>query len=357
MGCSPRIRLGHTNPRDIVAPKKRGPKKSPPQQRVQNPLSPVAPSESQLETTAVRPLTWREKSWEAVKVFCKNAIVLSWLAFFISLGSVFFAWQQVEVGREQAKIAKEQTELSKRTLEIATGKYGAKIEVADYFPTSSDFPAEDVGTLFGPGGLTRAYFRNANSMVMRAPALYFNNVGEAPIDRIRVEVSFVSGLADRVFQKDELKNPPADWYKNDTPVLLRSVHREEYELSRPWNPGEGLRIVILKGVLDQISQVQSRTAKDKLHHAELAVEVSARLAGSPIFSGSSDMPIHFFVTWLPTGFTDDECKRVLDGYIPVHLFVEKRQPRIHTAVMQNPHRGFYNDLPNLGSYGKPEGGK
>jgi hypothetical protein len=109
--------------------------------------------------------------------------------------------------------------------------------------------------------------------------------------------------------------PPPDWYKVDTPVGLRKVEKEEHALAQQWKPGQSLKIPILKGVLGQLREFQSRNATDRVHIAHLEISVSARLTGSTAYD-SDGAKLMYRVVWLPKGFSDDECKRVFDNYQP-----------------------------------------
>jgi len=277
----------------------------------------------------------------------KSSQVPAIIAITISLGSVWYSKRQSDFAKEQADAGHAQAETARQTLDIATGKRQAKIEQVDFFPKFGDYKNEDIGEFGDKEGFKQPFFRTTNSMVLMAPAIFFNNIGDEPIDAVRVEVSFVGGIVDRTFDNKNLLNPPKEWYKNDTPVILRAAHTEETLLPRPWRPDESLRLVVLKGVIDQITQVQSKTTPDRLHLAELSIVVSARIAGSNIFSGTTPVPLLYKVAWKPDGFPEDEVKRLRDGYIPSHLFSQKRAAVIPTQYMQNQHRGSFNDRPSF----------
>jgi len=316
-----------------------------------SPTSGAAPSSQpveQVQPSPAMPPTSTVRVNEASSFLNKNKeTFLSISAIIIAIFALVYAKQQAEVGKQQADVAQQ-------TLDIATGKRQAKIEQADFFPKYGDHKEEDIGNFGGKEVFKQPFYRNANSMVVMAPAIYFNNVGVEPIDAVRVEVSFVGGIVDRMFEMFDLLNSPKEWYKNETPVIIRAVHREETILPRPWQPNEALRLVILKGVLDQITQVQSKTHADKMHLAELSILVSARIAGSNIFSGTTPEPMLYKVAWKPSGFPDDEVKRLKESYVGVQLFGEMRKPIIPIQYMLNPHRGSFNDRP---SFSQPSGNK
>ena len=117
-------------------------------------------------------------------------------------------------------------------------------------------------------------------------------------------------------------------------------------------PGEGLRIVVLRGILDQISQNQVKLPNDRLNLAELRIVVSARLAGSNVFSAvgtESDLSLNQLllrVTWLPQGFSEQKVKQVLDGFVSVYHFLPRGEPRLPTRADVNPIIGTIPDLHN-----------
>ena len=140
-----------------------------------------------------------------------------------------------------------------------------------------------------------------------------------------------------------MKAVPADWFKRDTPVIRRPSHQEEYVLPQLWQPGKCLRLVILKGVLDQILQVSSKTYADRLHKAELSVVITGRIAGSGVFSSTTTIPIRFYVAWKPDGFPVEETKSLLESYKPSNLFSERRKSMVPPMGLMNPHRGIFNE--------------
>jgi hypothetical protein len=288
-------------------------------------------------TTTTDPIPPKWSLWALLK----SSHVPGIIAIAISLGSLWYGKQQADAGKEQADAAREQLRISQQTIDIATGKRTTRIECVDFFPKAKDFKPEDELTLGGKDGFKYRFFRNANALVMLAPALFLNNDGQEPIDAVRVEVSFVGGALDRT--AEEMKAAPADWHKRDTPVIRRPAHQEEYTLPRLWQPGECLRLVILKGVLDQISQVGSKTFAGRLHRAELCVVVNGRIAGSGVFSSTPAFPLHFYVGWKPDGFPDEETKSLLESYKPSNLFGERRKAVVPTIELKNPHRGLFND--------------
>lgn len=231
------------------------------------PLNPTA--------TAIPAETRNRYFWIQIKhfwVLLRNSNALSLLALIVSVIAIYYSKRQADIGAEQARI-------SQQSLDIATGKRTAKLEYASFTPAFSGYPKSDYFEVAGTK-LTFPFYRDAVSFVTRPPAITVNNVGDEPIDAIKVEISFLGGMINDSASKFDVRKPPKDWHKEVTPIILRKVHREEHVLVKQWLPRQSLRISLVKGVLDQITQVQSKSLASHHHMADLEIGISARLAGS-----------------------------------------------------------------------------
>ena len=253
------------------------------------------------------------------------------LALVVSVGSMWYTMRQAHVAQE--------------TLDRTTGKKSAQIEYADFYPLPEAFrPDQRIQTHFTPK--PRGYFKDTNSLVLLAPTMYLNNAGTDSIDAVKVAVGFLSGIIDTdPNAKVDVQNPPTDWYKSETPVILRRVEREEHVMPQQWKPGQCLKLPVLKGFLGQLAQVQSKTKADVPHIALLEIAVYARLTGSTAYTGN-EVKIEYLATWMPKGFPDDECKRVMTEYQPKFEFGPPIKPRLPTYPKDMSTGKLFEKAPN-----------
>ena len=248
------------------------------------------------------------------------------LAILISICSALFSYQQHQVSKASLDVSKNSLDVSRATLDRATGKVAPKVEFAEFWPLPTDF-RDDQKVEFADTKEKRPYYKDANALVLLAPMLTMNNVGEEPIDAVRIETAFREGMIDSRGEKFDSANPPADWYKADTPVILRKTEKDEHILTKQWKPGDSIQISLLKGMLGQMAQVQSKVRTNRVHYARLEFSVSARLTGSTAFHSDGNKG-WYMVAWLPSGFPEEECKRILDNYQPRISFGAKVPRRI-----------------------------
>ena len=170
-----------------------------------------------------------------------------------------------------------------------------------------------------------AVYADSAALLTRPPTIYLNNIGEESIEAVRVEVSFIGGTIDYRLDGVARTNPPVppvDWFKNDTPIILKAADRSDHILSELWRPGQSLAIPLVKEVLSQATQAQSKNRIDRTHYARLDVAVSCRIAGSNYFHRDKSS-VSVLVAWKPRGFGDEETKRISTSY-EARLRIEDR---------------------------------
>ena len=260
---------------------------------VGNPVPPVPP-----KTGDNSPASGGGRLWVILPIVLP--IVLSGIAIVIA---VWAGWS-----------TQRQTDITAEAADRATGKIAAKFELAEYRPLPTDFRKEHWVQLPLAAGQS-PYYPDANQLVLNPPVVWINNTGTDAIDAVKVETTFLEGFIDSKRKLLDAMNPPKDWYKEDTPVILRRSERDEHVLQRQLQPGMSLGIPLLRGVLSHIAQAQSRKQTDAMHYARMKTAVTCRLTSSTAYS-SDGSEIAYLVNWLPSGFGADEVKRVLDAYQP-----------------------------------------
>jgi len=191
------------------------------------------------------------------------------------------------------------------------------MEFARFWPTPKDFGKDMRIAAFG--GTDKPYYKDIDTFVKFRPTLVLNNVGEEPIEAIRIVTS-------RVYAQIDMPNQPRD--KDEFGLVLREEEREDITLAQQWLPETSVQISLLKGILGQMVQIQSREKQNAMHQALMQVQISARITGSNVFGRGDDRKIACFVWWMPSGFSDDKCREVLNGYQPAVSFGPKQPPSI-----------------------------
>jgi hypothetical protein len=226
--------------------------------------------------------------------------IASWIAIFIAVASAAFSFVQMLESQKQTKINQEQAKVAKDAQERATGKISAKIKCAEYRPGPDDFPKEMRTEAFG---WNQPYYKDIESFLTYAPRLWINNIGDEPIDAIKITTSMTRSTIDMPKQS-----------KVEQGILVREEEREEIPLNQHLRPGRAIQVSLLKGLLGQMIQKPTEETSSVMHYAELRVTISGRLAGSAVFGSDSTEVIVCVVVWIPSGFPDEKCQDVLKDY-------------------------------------------
>lgn len=267
---------------------------------------------------------------------------------FLTCQQVKYAKESVAVSKENVVLTDKQLQVAREALDRSAGKIVAKFSIADAYPQERHFREDEKTLLFGNKDKARPYYKDVNSLVLKPPTLYLNNIGTESIDAVRVEVSFIEGVIDRHVERIK-PEPPPDWFKIDTPVGIRKVEAQEHLLLHQWKPGRSLKLPLLRGVLAQLYEFQSRSIVDKLHFAQLEIIVSARLTGSSAYD-TNEVSIIAPIAWLPQGFSEAEYKRVHDHYVPK---IEIGDPVEQRIVVQQTSRERLRRFSDAVNYANP----
>jgi hypothetical protein len=196
--------------------------------------------------------------------------------------------------------------VSEATLARASGKIRAKLSVR-FVPEQSKVPAPyHKKNKFLQDAIA---FKDLNSLQWLNPCVIIKNTGDEPIDAIRVKTRFVGGFIDVI-------DAPPDVQRGKTPYVVRQAEDEEYILSEKLMPGKEARVSIVKGLVGQMVQAQAtdqRITRD--HYGSFQITCYGRIVGGPGFDGA-EAPIGIMFIWVPKGFPEGECKKVLTEMRP-----------------------------------------
>lgn len=127
---------------------------------------------------------------------------------------------------------------------------------------------------------------------------------------MRVETKFVFGMIDtRELSPDKQRAP--------TPWVLKQVEREDHQLGKKLMPGQRATIPVARGLVSQMLQAQAADRAAKDHYGGFEIKCYGRIVGLTSFDGAEqDAIVVMNFVWLPTGFTDDKCKKFLETFQP-----------------------------------------
>jgi hypothetical protein len=152
-------------------------------------------------------------------------------------------------------------------------------------------------------------FKDIDALLRLRPTVVLNNVGEEPIEAIRVVTN--------LFQIG-LPTQPGD--KAIFHPMLREEERDDIMLPEQWLPGKSVGISLVKGILGQMVQIQSKEKHAK-HFAWMQVRVSGKITNSTVFGrGGEGRVILCLVQWTPSGFPEGKAREVLSGYQSTAVF-------------------------------------
>jgi hypothetical protein len=151
---------------------------------------------------------------------------------------------------------------------------------------------------------------NVDQLVGWGPYIEVKNTGDEVIDGIRVEVEFTVGALIGVGVTQKWPIPYA--------VTQAST------LEPPWNgkllPGHTATILIVKPLLEQILKARMDDVPNGEYIGDFHVRVLCRMTGGAGYDRPEPQKtatLHF--AWLPSGFPDQQCKKILEVQPRVHV--------------------------------------
>ncbi|HYT88225.1 MAG TPA: hypothetical protein VEL76_05865, partial [Gemmataceae bacterium] len=225
----------------------------------------------------------------------QRASLVAWLALIVALAS--------GVGTIFNAVT------SRRNYDRVVGNIRAKLDLVESLPGPNDVPPalQKVSPITGMNELTLG---QVEDFLRLNPRVVVKNVGDEPIDGLRVETKSVFSFIDMIGQPEARQKAPTPW-------VLDEVAREDYLLGEKLMPGKIATINITKGLLAQMVQLQARDREDRPHYARFQIRCMAKLVGATAYDGVADQKaMSVRVVWLPKGFQEPSCKKLLAEFRP-----------------------------------------
>jgi len=213
--------------------------------------------------------------------------------------------EQTEIFKGQLEEYKAQTALATDTYERSTGRLTAEIEYASYNLTPDKFGKEMRTRAFGRDNMP--YLKDVETLLRHRPSVFINNVGEEPIEAIKI----VTRLAENI--SIDSPDPLQLRLDDELGIVLREEEKEEIVLTKLWVPETAIYVPLVKGMLLQMLQIQSKKLPNAMHKVHFTITISAKITGSTVYS-SGPVNIYPMVWWMPTGFPIDKCQGILKDY-------------------------------------------
>jgi hypothetical protein len=209
-----------------------------------------------------------------------------------------------------AFFALNQAQTAKEANDRQSGRVVAKLQIVGVHPKAGEFP-ELLEPFLKQMPETKSYcVREPGQLLFLNPRIIVKNIGEEPIDSIRVETKFVWGLIDAI-------DKPVDQTRIKDPFVLRQAERDTYDLSRKFKKGEMLVMPFAKGLLGQMIQAQNPAKGEWKHSGRFEVRCFARMVGSTSFDGGdTDEFAQVTFWWYPNGFPEDKVKAMIEKMQP-----------------------------------------
>jgi hypothetical protein len=195
------------------------------------------------------------------------------------------------------------------TRERAAGRLPARLELVGSKPDANTLKPALRKSIFG-SEYTTMFFGTPTDVVNLNECVILRNVGDEPIEAIRVTVSYAGGFNEKdVFKVVGLDQPPI--------VTEQQVHKEDHILDQKMTKGEVALIPLTKGMLHQMLQAQKDRAKDVERFGVFRVRSSAKIVGASSFDGIyDDKELTLRLLWLPSGFDEEQCTKLIERFQP-----------------------------------------
>lgn len=259
-------------------------------------------SEVWMATFTVPPLpSWRQRvaAW-----FRDSSNVLALVALLISILAACFTYWQSSVAQ--------------KALDRASGKVNAKLELVGMTPKMEDIPPALIEKFAEQGNIGGITLRSLDDLIALNPTVILKNVGDEPVETLRVETRFVTGAIDTI-------GLPAEKQREKTPWVLKQLEQEDYPLSQKLENNQTAKIPFMRGLLGQMMQAQSEGQRDRKHLGKFEIRCYGKIVGGPTFDAAeAKEPLVLSFIWIPNGFPKEKCKEVIEGMKPAVL-IEKRK--------------------------------
>lgn len=150
-----------------------------------------------------------------------------------------------------------------------------------------------------------------DDMIRLNPAIIVQPQNGDPLEALRVEVTPSPDPLDFVIDVDLSEGPRTEADSKMTPWALEKVMAKDYPIVERPVAGQKLRVPIADLLVRHMAQFQVKEPerRHRPHYGKFVVQVYAKLAGSPVWSGEAEgKAIVFSYFWRPTGFPEERCE-------------------------------------------------
>ncbi len=206
--------------------------------------------------------------------------------------------------------------ISHRAYDRSTGKIGAGLEILALLP-HDDQVRPGFRTKTGFGGMSAVVFQNLDDLLAFNPTVVVMNSCSEIVDELRVQTKFVGGMINTI------KSPP-EVQRKKTPWVIEQAKEENYHLNAKLNPRQQARASITRGIVAQMVQAQPTDERINIEHLGMfEVRVFGHAVGAPEAFDAAKETGSFSFVWIPAGFPEDRCKKLISTMQPDVEILEK----------------------------------
>jgi hypothetical protein len=248
---------------------------------------------------------WRGRTLRWFKFTWRN---LGGAAFILALLGLWYTHRQSQISAEQLEELKRQNNIAEYVQLRQTGAITPQIELAAAGPGPEHFGKHMRTNAFGVPDWP--YYKDLEAFISLPPKLAMNNIGDEPIEAIRLATTCFHFELDGK-EKKVIPRPTVV-------VPLREEEREEIALTEQWPTNSSIQVAAPRGVLAQMLQFSTVGDPDAVHKAMMQIQIAAKITGGPSFMKLSDERryVWLIVSWTPRGFPQDKCREFLNSYQP-----------------------------------------
>lgn len=203
-----------------------------------------------------------------------------------------------------------QTLVAEKTYERAAGLIPAKLLLQPLTPSDEELPP----VFWRKNKINRMeaiYLENVDGLLAWNPMAHVKNIGDELVDVLRIETRFVDGMIDGIGLPLEIQRRKTRW-------VTEQKKDEDYVLNDKLWPGGTASVSVVRGILSQLMLAQATDERAEREHLGIfKFRAYGRIVGpnpSPMDSAIGEPGVNF--VWLPRGFPEERCKKLVDSMQP-----------------------------------------
>jgi hypothetical protein len=158
-----------------------------------------------------------------------------------------------------------------------------------------------------PIGQPTFILRSPDSIAKINPQIHMQNVGDEPIEAVKVETRLVM-----LTHKDK----DGKWWSARQDEL-QQFNQLEPLLVKKIQPNDINYVPFGRGIVSLLKDAPVRGREDQEHFAQIEVRLFGRLVQAAGFDEAQDPAVQFlYYSWTPKDFREADCKAFLDKYNP-----------------------------------------